>query len=161
MKHLEIERKYLVDPEIWHLAEKPEVRVLTQGYLCMDDLKVIRIRIVQTNSDSRGYLTIKGKMKNLGRPEFEYEIPIEEAKDLMALTLYNPIEKTRYKYLHMGKIWDVDIFRGGNEGLCMAEIELDDPDEVIDFPEWVGREVSHDPRFYNAYLSEHPFTTWK
>ncbi len=143
------------------MADKPEARTLTQGYLCMDDQKVIRVRIVQIHSGSRGYLTIKGKMQNLGRPEFEYEIPVEEAKDLIALTLYTPIEKTRYKYLYKGKIWDVDIFHGSNEGLYLAEIELDDPNDAIDFPEWIREEVSHDPRYYNSYLSEHPFTTWK
>ena len=161
MKHLEIERKYLIDPVKWELAEKPEASSLTQGYLCKDDHKVIRVRIVKIGAGEKGYMTIKGKMQNLGRPEFEYEIPVEEAKDLLALTLYKPIEKTRYKYLHKGKIWDVDIFAGSNEGLFLAEIELDHPDEAIDFPDWIVEEVSHDPRYYNAYLSEYPFTTWK
>ncbi|NQV01027.1 MAG: CYTH domain-containing protein [Bacteroidia bacterium] len=146
---------------MWERVEKPECRELIQGYLCRDDQKVIRVRIVSTKAGKKGYLTIKGKMKNLGRPEFEYEIPPEEAQDLLTLTLFNLIEKTRYKYLYKGKIWDVDIFHGTNEGLCMAEIELEDPDEPIDFPEWVGEEVSHDPRYYNSYLSQHPFTAWK
>lgn len=161
MKHLEIERKYLIDPVKWALAEKPEARELVQGYLCKDDQKVIRVRIVKMDAGEKGYLTIKGKMENLGRSEFEYEIPPSEAKDLLALTLYGPVEKTRYKYPHAGKIWDVDLFHGSNEGLMLAEIELDHPEEPIDFPEWVGGEVSHDPRYYNAYLSEHPFSTWK
>lgn len=161
MKHLEIERKYLIDPVGWDKAAKPVARMLTQGYLCKDDQRVIRVRVVRIGDLEKGYLTIKGKMDNLGRPEFEYEIPVDEAKDLMALTLFNPIEKTRYKYVCGGKIWDVDIFHGSNRGLYLAEIELDDPDQAIDFPEWVAEEVSHDPRYYNAYLSEHPFTTWK
>jgi len=161
LKHLEIERKYLIDTELWGHAVKPEPRVLVQGYLCKDDHKVVRVRIVRTTAGERGYMTIKGKMQNLGRPEFEYEIPPEEAKDLLALTLYPPIEKTRYKYLYKGKIWDVDIFHGSNEGLYLAEIELDDPNDAIDFPEWIRKEVSNDPRYYNAYLSEHPYTTWK
>jgi len=158
---LEIERKYLIDPVQWDKAAKPEARMLTQGYLCKDDQKVIRVRIVRIGDLEKGYLTIKGKMFNLGRPEFEYEIPVDEAENLMALTLFNPIEKTRFKYVYGGKTWDVDIFHGSNKGLYLAEIELDDPDQAIDFPEWVGEEVSHDPRYYNAYLSEHPFTTWK
>lgn len=160
LKHLEIERKYLIDPEAWELVIKPEARSLIQGYLCRDDQKVIRVRIVSTSAGKRGYLTIKGKMENLGRPEFEYEVPADEAADLMALVLFQPVEKTRFKYLHKGKIWDVDIFHGVNKGLYMAELELDDPDEPIDFPEWVREEVSNDPRYYNSYLSEHPFTTW-
>lgn len=161
LKHLEIERKYLINQKLWDRAEKPEPRFLTQGYLCSDDKKVIRIRIVQTNAGRRGYLTLKGRMQNLGRPEYEYEVPAEEASDLLALIQSRPVEKIRYKYPHKGKIWDVDIFLGENKGLFLAEIELDDPDEVIDFPEWVGDEVSHDPRYYNAYLALHPFNTWK
>ncbi|MFH1295952.1 MAG: CYTH domain-containing protein [Bacteroidota bacterium] len=161
MKHLEIERKYLVRMEMWDQVEKPEGRELIQGYLCRDDQKVIRVRIVRIKAGKKGYLTIKGKIENLGRPEFEYEIPAEEALDLLALALFHPIEKTRYKYLYRGKIWDVDIFHGVNKGLYMAELELDDPDEVIDFPTWVGEEVSHDLRYYNSYLSEHPYKTWQ
>lgn len=161
LKHLEIERKYLIHPKVWDQAEKPAARFLTQGYLCKDDQKVIRIRIVRTMAGSKGYLTIKGRMENLGRPEFEYEVPVEEATDLLALIQAHPIEKIRYKYLHKGKIWDVDIFQGANKGLYLAELELENPEEAIDFPQWVGEEVSHDPRYYNSYLSEHPFTTWK
>ena len=156
LKHLEIERKYLFNLQDWELVEKPKGVKLFQGYLCKDDYKVIRIRI----AGNRGSLAIKGRLENLSRPEFQYEIPIEEANDLLLLALNKPIEKTRYKYNHKGNIWDVDIFHGENEGLCMAELELDDPDEPIDFPDWIGGEVSHDPRYYNSYLSEHPFTSW-
>ena len=131
--------------------------MMQQGYLCTDSSKVIRIRIAA----SKGFLTIKGQMENLGRPEFEYAIPEEEARELLSLASGFPIEKTRYKVPFHGKIWDVDIFHGSNEGLCMAEIELNSPDEPIDFPEWVQVEVTHDPRYYNAYLSSHPFLTWK
>ncbi|MBL7110828.1 MAG: CYTH domain-containing protein [Bacteroidales bacterium] len=156
MKHLEIERKFLVRQHIWEDVEKPEAKKLVQGYLCRDDQGVVRVRI----ADDKGFLTIKGKLENLGRPEFEYGIPIDEATDLLALTLFTPIEKTRYKYMYRGKLWDVDIFHGANEGLFMAEVELEDPEEQIDFPDWIGEEVSHDPRYYNAYLSQHPFKTW-
>lgn len=154
---MEIERKYLIRMDLWLKSEKPEGRLLLQGYLCRDDEKVVRIRI----AGQRGFLTIKGKLENLGRPEFEYEIPVTEARDLLSLSLFPPIEKTRYKYPYGGRIWDVDIFHGENEGLAMAEVELDEPGEEIDFPDWAGEEVSHDPRYYNSYIAGHPFRTWK
>ncbi|MBC8314351.1 MAG: CYTH domain-containing protein [Bacteroidales bacterium] len=156
MKHLEIERKFLVRKEIWDGVEKAESKQIKQGYLSRDEEAVIRIRI----ANDIGLLAIKGRRENISRMEFEYTIPLEEARALHSLVAGNLVEKTRYKINHHGKSWDVDIFHGSNEGLYMAEIELESTEEEFDLPEWAGEEVSLDHRYYNAYLSEHPFTSW-
>jgi len=156
LKHLEIERKFLVRKEIWDGVEKAESKQIKQGYLSRDEEAVIRVRI----ANDIGLLAIKGRRENISRMEFEYTIPLEEARALHSLVAANLIEKTRYKINHHGKSWDVDIFHGLNEGLYMAEIELESTEEEFDLPEWAGKEVSHDPRYYNSYLSAHPFTSW-
>lgn len=156
MQHLEIERKFLVDPQLWKEAEKPEGVPYQQGYLCGSTHGVVRVRI----AGDRATLTIKGKLKGLGRQEFEYEIPVSDAKDLLQLAEGNLIEKTRYKVWYEGKLWDVDWFQGDNDGLFMAEIELDAEDETFAKPVWIGKEVSDDLRYYNSYLAKHPFRTW-
>jgi len=157
LKHLEIERKFLVKPGVWEQTKKPLGKKLFQGYLCNDDKKSIRVRITADKAS----LTVKGALENLCRPEFEYVIHEGEASDLLIFAQNHCIEKTRYKTEYKGKIWDVDVFHGLNAGLFLAEIELNHPDELVELPGWVGEEVSCDPRYYNSYLSEHPFTTWK
>jgi len=156
LKHLEIERKFLVRKEIWDEVEKTESKQIKQGYLSREEGAVIRIRI----ANDKGLLAIKGRRENISRMEFEYTIPLEEARALLSLVTGNLVEKTRYKINHHGKSWDVDVFHGLNEGLCMAEIELESTEEKFDLPAWAGEEVSLDPRYYNAFLSEHPFTMW-
>ncbi len=151
----EIERKFLIDRTKWIPGSTK--RFICQGYLQDDPERTIRIRI----SDDLACLTIKGKLSGITRKEFSYPVPVDEARELLKLIKHKPIEKTRYLVYYANKCWEVDEFLGINEGLFLAEVELTSPDEVIELPPWVGKEVSGDPRFYNAYLSSHPYTLWK
>jgi len=157
MKNLEIERKFLVVPDRWKALVLPPGIPIVQGYLCSGDRKVVRIRV----SGDQGFITIKGIPSAGGRPEFEYEIPVAEARDLMKMTEGFPVEKVRYRIGHEGKTWEVDIFQGLNEGLILAEIELSELGEIVVNPEWIGEEVTQNYRYYNAYLSKYPYITWK
>jgi CYTH domain-containing protein len=106
------------------------------------------------------FITIKGITRGTTRQEFEYAIPLSDAEALMKLCLRPLIEKTRYVLEYRGKRWEVDEFHGDNDGLVLAEIELAREDEPVDMPPWIGEEVSHDVRYFNANLVEHPFTRW-
>ena len=156
MKQTEIEKKFIVNRNLWMKTDPVSGKKILQGYLSLDEHKVIRVRIY----GNQGYLTIKRKMHDFGRPEFEYEIPITEAQDLMGLTIGYPIEKVRYVVRCHGKTWEVDVFDGLNKGLILAEIELKDPDEQFDLPDWTGEEVTYDHRYYNSFLAEYPFGSW-
>jgi len=151
---LEIERKFLVDTQKWN----PTVQGtrLVQAYLSIEPNPTVRIRI----AGEKAFLTIKGRTKTISRPEFEYEIPVNEAQETMLLAISNPVEKIRYEILHKGFLWEVDVFSGKNEGLVIAEIELESEDQPFPRPDWLLDEVSGDRRFYNSYLSEHPFQEW-
>lgn len=151
---LEIERKFLVDRSKW----KPSVagEKIIQGYLSTDKERVVRIRI----KHDKAYLTIKGKTTGIVRSEFEYEVPLKDAHEMMKLSLDNPIEKKRYKEKIAGLTWEIDVFEGSNKGLCMAEVELEHENQPLEIPDWVTEEVSKDKRYFNAWLSQHPYTTW-
>ena len=153
----EIEHKYLVRKDLWYVIQKPAGTDIRQGYLLTDPRKTIRIRI----AGSHAYLTIKGQSSYASRAEYEYPIPLSEANELMQICMQPVIEKVRYKIEHAGKTWEVDEFFGENDGLVIAEIELISADEKYEIPAWVGDEVTEDPRYYNAYLAEHPFIGWK
>lgn len=146
---IEIERKFLVDKSQWVAPDGG--CYFQQGYLSEGGC-TLRVRIAQ----DKAYLTIKGKTTGFSRAEFEYEIPLEEARQMMALSLYPPIEKIRYRVEVGGKLWEVDEFLGANKGLLMAEIELESEDETFEMPAWVGQEVTGDARYYNASLSKQP-----
>ena len=150
----EIERKFLVDTKKW--TPEGKGTKLIQAYLGLDPLPVVRIRI----TGERGFLTVKGPSGTISRPEFEYEVPFSDAKEMLKLAISEPIEKTRYKVLHEGFLFEVDIFSGRNKGLVMAEIELESENQNFSRPEWLLKEVSADERYYNSYLSEHPFQDW-
>lgn len=156
MANIEIERKYLVKKELWEKLEKPEGVKITQGYLLTDKEKTIRVRIY----GSQAILTIKGKTMGISRPEFEYEIPFDEAQAILNEMAGNCIEKTRFKISFHEKLWEVDVFDGNNAGLILAEIELVNENEIFDLPNWIGDEVTSDERYYNAYLSISPFKNW-
>jgi len=156
MKHLEIERKFLVDKENWSLTPKPDGIKYIQGYLSIDEDKIVRVRV----AGNQGYLTIKGKSETFSHPEFEYSIPADEAMDLILQYTTARVEKVRTKILQGTHVWEVDEFHGDNEGLLMAEIELESPEDVFEKPAWLGEEVTGDHRYYNALLSLHPFSTW-
>lgn len=153
----EIERKFLVQGEFKSQAFQAE-RII-QGYLSSQPERTVRVRI----RGDRGFLTIKGKSSENGvsRYEWEKEIPLAEARELMSLTEPGRIDKTRYLVRKGEHIFEVDEFYGENEGLILAEIELKDENEVFEKPEWLGIEVTGDLRYYNAMLTGHPFTTWQ
>ena len=110
---------------------------------------------------NRAWLTIKGARSGIAREEFEYPLPVEDAEALLAFCRRGVISKTRYVLRQGRHSWEIDEFHGDNEGLLLAEIELDREDEPFDRPDWLGEEVSHDPRYYNAALSTHPYCHWK
>ena len=150
----EIERKFLVNTKLWNSPKKG--KFLSQAYLSVDPLPTVRIRI----SDEQAFLTIKGPSDTISRPEFEYEIPVAEASELMKLAVAGPVEKTRYEIEYGGKCWEIDVFSGKNSGLVLAEIELESEDEKFSKPAWLLNEVSGDKRYYNSYLARHPYENW-
>jgi adenylate cyclase len=151
---IEIERKFLVKTE--NFPKSGNKTILKQGYLSVDPERVVRVRI----EENLAWITIKGKMKRFSRPEFEYEIPVEDAENLLLLSVNPPIEKIRHRITIEGMLWEVDEFLALNQGLLLAEIELESETQEISLPEWVGEEVTSDPRYFNSWLSVHPFTTW-
>ncbi len=151
---IEIERKFLVRGDEWRAATEPVHYI--QGYLLADERRTVRVRI----AGNSGFLTIKGKSGGISRNEFEYRIPLEDARELLKLSVTSIVEKKRSRIEWEGKIWEVDEFEGKNKGLILAEIELLSEDEIIEFPPWIGKEVTGDIRYYNAYLSRNPYSEW-
>ena len=153
---VEIERKYLVHKEKWNSIEKPKKTLIRQGYLLNDLNKTIRIRL----TDSKGYLTIKGVSVGATRLEFEYEIPRDEAEQLLDNFSISDLKKMRHEILFKDKLWVVDEFLGDNLGLIVAEIELQSESEFFELPDWIGREVTSEEKYYNSNLSINPFVKW-
>ena len=153
---IEIEHKYLVKTEPWKKIVPHQSVTIKQAYLLTDPDKTIRIR----TKGEQGFLTIKGKAVGSARLEFEYEIPIAEANELIRHFSSGIIVKTRHLVVDNGHTWEVDEFRDQNEGLMVAEIELTNESEYYSVPEWVGENVTADRRYANSNLSLHPFTTW-
>lgn len=152
---VEIERKFLLKNDSWR-DSVVRSHVLKQGYLASSPLPTVRVR----TSDDKAFLTIKGRTEGISRVEFEYEIPSEEALEMLKLSAQQPIEKTRYIVEANGHTWEIDVFEGSNAGLVLAEVELDSEDEKVELPDWIDFEVTHDPRYYNSALSKTPYSTW-
>lgn len=151
----EIERKFLLHGEGWKPLGKPVL--LRQGYLSSTSERVVRVRI----EGDEAMLTIKGRNVGAMRGEWEYPIPIEDATTLLDQLCERPlIEKYRYRIEYHGFIWEVDEFLGENAGLMVAEIELQSEDQQFDKPDWIGDEVTHDTRYFNANLIHHPYRNW-
>ncbi len=151
----EIERKFLVRRELW---SPPDGGTLyRQGYLSSDPCRTVRVRIAA----DRAYLTVKGATRGISRPEFEYPIPTADAVQLLDLCPPPWVEKTRYRVRVGAHTWEVDDFHGENEGLLLAEVELASPGDELELPPWVEREVSGDPRYYNASLARNPYRNWR
>ena len=152
----EIERKFLVKDDSWRAtagAGKP----YRQGYLCTDKERVVRIR----TKDGCGFLTIKGAREGISAAEYEYPIPADDAEEMLQKLCLRPlIEKIRYEVPYRGLLWEIDEFRGDNQGLVVAEVELSSEEQKVILPPWAGTEVSHDKRYANASLVQSPFTTW-
>ena len=151
---IEIERKYLLLNDTWRSMGTPVH--YAQGYLVADGERTVRVRV----AGAEGFLTIKGKSLGISRKEFEYQIPVSEAMELMDLCVSAIIEKYRTKVLFEGKIWEIDEFEGENKGLIMAEIELKSQDETFAIPPWISEEVTGDYRYFNSYLARIPFKNW-
>ena len=157
MSGLEIERKFLVRGDDYKRQSYSSSRI-RQGYICSGHGRTVRVRL----RDDRGYLTIKGPSDaaGLSRYEFEKEITLDEAEHLMVLCEPGSIDKTRYLVKSGSHTFEVDEFYGDNEGLVMAEVELGSEDEPFEKPDFIGKEVTGDRRYYNAHLVKHPFCTW-
>lgn len=154
---IEIERKFLVTSEDFK-KEAFAKHQIAQGYLNSNPDRTVRIRI----KGESGFLTIKGKNNDSGTTRFEWEteIALMEAKPLLDLCEKGILLKTRYE-IQVGKhVYEVDVFHGENEGLIIAEIELSSEQEVFEKPNWVGKEVTGDNRYYNSYISQKPFAAW-
>jgi adenylate cyclase len=153
---VEIERKFLVENNSWKNEIKEEVSI-KQGYLNSEAERTVRVRIY----GEKGVLTIKGKSQNLTREEFEYQIPLADAQDLLDLCEKPIIEKKRILLSVGNKTWEIDVFGGENKGLVVAEIELTSEEEVFEIPHWLGEEVSSDSSYYNSSLITNPYISWQ
>ncbi len=152
----EIERKFLVVSDRWR--QSAQGKVYCQGYIATAQVgQSVRVRI----AGDQGYLTIKGPANGLTRAEFEYAIPLEDAREMLTTLCDRPfIEKIRYR-LPLGKvIWEIDEFAGENAGLIVAEVELTSEDQAFERPDWLGKEVSGQPEYYNASLVKKPYSQW-
>lgn len=153
---VEIERKYLVTGDSWRAAVESQSRIM-QGYLSEGGRATVRARV----KGDKAFLTIKGATTGISRSEYEYEIPVADAEQMLAeLAVSSVIDKTRYGVRQGNHVWDLDVFAGDNVGLVMAEVELGSEDEAFEMPDWAGEEVSGDGRYFNSNLASHPFKTW-
>lgn len=153
---VEIEHKYLVDESEWLRVSASDKVQIRQGYLQTDPEKTIRVR----TKGNQAFITIKGKAEGASRLEFEYEIPLTDANELLNKFCSNLVEKVRHQVIHAGKIWEVDVFTGLNAGLIVAEIELQGEDESYAIPNWVTKNVTSDHRYANSNLAVAPFSKW-
>ncbi|HEY5672331.1 MAG TPA: CYTH domain-containing protein [Malonomonas sp.] len=151
----EIERKFLVKNDSWRAGAVGIA--FRQGYLCAEPERTVRVRL----EGGLGKLTVKGKSVGISRAEYDYVIPADDAIEMLDRLCLRPlIEKTRYRIEHAGQVWDVDVFHSENSGLILAEIELESVDSLFALPDWVGAEVSADPRYFNSNLVKRPFSGW-
>ena len=153
---VEIERKFLLAGDAWRGQGTPTR--MRQGYLVADAVRTVRVRI----EGGRAVITIKGKSTGASRGEWEYEIPVADATELLDGLCEQPqVEKIRHRIEHAGHTWEVDEFLGLNAGLVVAEIELDAEDEAFDKPDWIGAEVTGEKRYYNSSLIRRPYSQWQ
>ena len=153
----EIEHKFLVATQGWR-EHVDGSQTLRQGYLCVDPARTVRVRLVDS---AHGFLTIKGTRVGNRRAEFEYEIPAQDAAEMLDHQCLRPlIEKTRHHLSLSPGEWIVDEFTGDNDGLVMAEVELAEGQSLGDLPDWVGEDVTADDRYANANLQLHPYGSW-
>lgn len=147
----EIERKFLVTGDGWRV-NVVRSRAMAQAYIARGEQASVRVRVIDDNT---GRLTIKGRVSGLSRDEFEYDVPLEDARALIALRSGRLLAKRRYDVIEDERLWEVDVFEGEFSGLVIAECELEREDEAVIRPAWLGREVTSDPRYYNAALAVH------
>ncbi len=150
----EIERKFLVTGDGWK-ADVVDTTRMRQGYFETGPMSTVRVRI----EGERAVLTIKGPTVGISRAEYEYEIPMEDACQMLDIFCTDrQVEKVRYDVDFGAMVWEVDVFEGANQGLVLAEVELERPDQSVELPAWVGEDVSQDSRYRNACLATNP---WK
>lgn len=149
---VEIERKFLVQEGSWREVQAVP---MAQGYLARSKAATVRVRI----SGEKAWLTVKGRGDGLSRPEFEYEVLAVDARAMLAM-VPGVVEKTRRRVPVGSHVFEVDVFEGDNAGLVVAEVELGAPDEAFERPDWLGREVTGIPRYFNSELSVRPFRMW-
>lgn len=153
---LEVERKFLVVGNGWRAGVTHSARIV-QGYLAQAGGTVVRVRV----KGERAYLTIKGTSRGIARSEFEYEIPVDDALEMLGEMAQGPvIDKVRHLVPVGDHVWEVDVFSGDNAPLVMAEVELGHQDEAFVRPDWAGQDVSDDPRYYNVNLARNPYSVW-
>jgi len=153
---IEIERKFLLRNDSWR-AQADAGQLIRQGYLTASGMASIRVRVTGVAAN----LNIKSATLGITRQEFEFPIPLADANQLLDTLAEGPlIEKTRYHVRHGEHTWEIDVFAGDNQGLEVAEIELQHAEETFQRPHWLGAEVSDDPRYYNVSLVKHPYKDW-
>lgn len=151
----EIERKFLLKNDSWRALVHAS-RPIQQGYLCGNPRASVRVRL----DGEQANLNIKSATLGVERTEFEYPVPPADARAMLAELAGSVVEKTRHEVRHGDHLWEIDEFAGANQGLIVAELELDDPNEAFARPEWLGEEVSGEPRYYNTELARHPYSRW-
>lgn len=153
---IEIEKKFLLKNDDWK-KEADNGEQFRQGYMSGSNRSSIRIRV----AGEKANINIKSATLGVTRKEYEYEIPVEDANEMLDTMCEKPfIEKHRYFVVRGAHTWEIDVFEGDNEGLVVAEIELSDPEEPFDIPGWIGDDVSEDPKYYNVCLVNHPYKDW-
>lgn len=154
---MEIERKYLVNKILWqNLRDPVSACFIQQAYLSVDPKCSVRIRI----KDSKALITIKGETMGMSREEFEYTVPLNDGLEIMRMAGTPVITKHRYQMQQDGFTWEIDEFYGDNEGLIIAEVELENENQDPEWPEWIDREVTGDPRYFNIQLAINPINHW-
>lgn len=152
---IEIERKFLVKNDSWK-SQSFDNKQIAQGYLNSSPERTVRVRVM----GSKGFLTIKSKSQGNSRSEYEYEIPVNEAKEMLLLCEKPILSKTRYLVNHSNHLWEIDEFEQENKGLIVAEVELAHETEEVIIPDWIGKEVTEETKYYNSQLVLFPFQEW-
>lgn len=153
----EIERKFLLRNDSWR-QQVFRTKSIRQGYLVSDEIRSVRVRI----ADDEAHLNIKSATLGISRSEYEYAIPLQDAQELLDTLCRRPLlEKTRHFLQDGNHLWEIDVFAGDNAGLVVAEVELKEAEETFERPPWLGEDVSHDKRYYNACLIDNPYKNWQ
>lgn len=151
----EIERKFLIDPSF--ISDLHGGKRISQGYISTIDKTVVRARI----KGGEAFLTLKGEVKGLTCSEYEYQIPLVDAENIIdELCSGGTVDKTRYEVIHKNHTWEVDVFHGQNEGLVVAEVEMQSESENVELPKWVFKEVTGDAKYFNVALLNNPYSKW-
>ncbi len=151
----EIERKFLIDLKL--IGDLPDGKLISQGFIGTNDQTVVRARI----KGDEAFLTLKGEVTGFTCSEFEYQIPVDDAtKIINELCSGGVVDKTRYEIIHENHTWEIDIFHGQNEGLVVAEVEVQSESESVSLPKWIVKEVTGESKYFNVSLLSNPYSQW-